>query len=536
MNQSAVTPKQVRWIVFGLMLGLLLSALDQTIIATAMPTVIRDLNGLNLYSWVFSIYMLTSTTGVPIFGKLADLFGRRLIYLIGMGLFILGSALCGLSQNMSELIIFRAIQGLGAGALMPISMTIIGDLFPPDKRGKMQGLFGAVFGLSSVIGPAVGGFLTDNISWHWIFYINLPFGILSAIVLGFSLKETKGTEKRPIDWFGAITLSGSIIALLLALVLGGDPNDKTSTHYAWGSAQIIGLFAACLLLLGVFLWIESKVREPILPLQLFKLRAISVSNIVGFLMGVGMFGAISYIPLFVQGVIGASSSHAGYILTPLMLSMIAMSIVGGRLVTKMPYRNLLLFGMAVMAIGFYLLSQMDIHTTNTTIVLYMILIGIGMGPLMPTLTIAVQSSVGREMRGVATSSSQFFRSIGGTMGVSILGAVMTSKMTSGMTEIAASFKNVPADMLQKLANPQALLSPELRKAMPPEMLASIQGVLANAIDAVFWVGLFFLIVGVAASLLMGKARLNKEESGYGAQAEAHGTRQNEAPKVELEML
>jgi EmrB/QacA subfamily drug resistance transporter len=534
MTRESVTPSQLRWIVGGLMLGMLLSSLDQTIVSTAMPTVIRDLNGLNLYSWVFSIYMLTSTTGVPIFGKLADLYGRRLIYLVGMGLFVVGSALCGLSQNMTELIVFRAIQGIGAGALMPVTMTIIGDIFPPDRRGKMQGLFGAIFGLSSVIGPAVGGFLTDNISWHWIFYVNLPFGILSAIVLAFALKESKGTEKRPIDWGGAITLSGSIIALLLALVLGGGGEGQEAAHYAWSSPQIIGLFAACAVLLAVFLWIESKAKEPILPLHLFKLRTISVTNIIGFLMGIGMFGAISYIPLFVQGVIGASSSNSGYILTPLMLSMIVTSIFAGRIVTKVPFRNILVVSLAIMGIVFYLLSQMDIHTSNGTIVLYMILMGIGMGPLMPTLTIAVQSSVGREMRGVATSSSQFFRSIGGTMGVSILGAVMTNKMTSGMQDIAAQLKGVPADMLGKLANPQALLSPELRKAMPPDMLSAIQSVLANAIDLVFFTGLFFMAAGVLFAFLLGKARANTSEAGFGG-SPAQGAAKAEAPKAELDI-
>lgn len=515
--------KQVRTVVIGLLLGMLLSALDQTIISTAMPTVIRELGGFALYSWVFSIYMLTSTTAVPLFGKLADLYGRRLVYMIGMSIFIAGSALCGIAHNMTELIVFRGIQGIGAGALMPVTMTIIGDIFPPERRGKMQGIFGAVFGLSSVIGPAIGGFIVEHSSWEWVFYVNLPFGIASMIIIGLSLKESKGLGKRSVDWFGAITLSLSIVSLLLALVMGGNGNETSGTHYSWGSPQIIGLFAASALFLALFLIIERKAPEPIIPLPLFKNRVIAVSSITGFFMGAGMFGAITYIPLFVQGVVGESPSRAGYVLTPLMISLILTSIVGGRIITKVTYRSIVVTGMTIMGIGFLLMSQMDVHTSNATVILYMIITGLGMGPLMPTFTIAVQSSVPQEVRGVATSSSQFFRSIGGTIGVSVMGALMANRMSSGLSDLGNKLTQIPAETLQKYSNPQLLLTPEAKEKVPPQVFAGLQQVLADSIDAVFTAGVILILIGIVAGFFLGKARLDRTKGARNADSQKEET-------------
>ncbi|SFI37512.1 drug resistance transporter, EmrB/QacA subfamily [Paenibacillus sp. UNC496MF] len=512
---TSISPRQVRWIVTGLMLGLLLGSLDQTIVSTAMPHVIAELNGFNLYSWVFTIYMLTSTTAVPIFGKLADLFGRRLVYLIGMGLFLIGSALCGLSHDMTQLIVFRAIQGIGAGALMPIAMTIIGDIFPPDRRGKMQGIFGAVFGLSSVIGPAVGGFIVDHLAWQWIFYINLPFGIFAAIILSIALKESKSDEKKAIDWGGAATLTGAIVAFLLAIEMGGSGGSSEGgmTHYAWSSPQILGLFGASLVLILLFLWIESKVKEPIIPLKLFGNRAISVSSIVGFLMGMGMFGAITYIPLFSQAVIGTSASNSGYILTPLMLSLILSSIIGGRLIMKLSYRTIVMTSMAIMTVGYLFMSQMTVNTSSFELILYMIIIGFGMGALMPVLTIAAQSAVGHELRGVATSTTQFTRSIGGTVGVAIMGVMMSSKMTDGIGGLQSQFKDIPEDQLSTLANPQALLQPEVKAQVPPKLLEALQHILSNAVTSVFVIGIVVVVIGLISAFFFGKLRMPKRQEG-----------------------
>lgn len=505
-----VDKKRNRLIITGLMMGLLLSSLDQTITATAMPTIISKLGGISLYSWVFSVYMLTGTASIPLFGKLADLYGRKLIYLIGMGLFITGSALCGLANSMIELIIFRGIQGLGAGALMPLAMIIIGDIFPPHQRGKMQGVLGAVFGISSIAGPAIGGFITEHLDWHWVFFVNLPFGIAAAWILAIALKEHKGNRKPSIDWFGAATLTTAVVCILLITVLVSGKTDSAAVH--WNSPYIIGLFALSIFLVGLFVWIESTAKEPILPLFLFKNRTIAVTCITGFFMGVGMFGAISFIPLFVQGVIGVSPSMAGYILTPLMLSVVLASTVGGLLITKFKYRTMLIFAMSIMTFGFFLLSTLSIHTTNTEMIVYMIITGLGMGIMMPVLTIAVQSSVGYEHRGVATSSMTFFRSIGGTLGVSIMGAVMTNKMAAGLLDMAANSSYISQDRFAALGNTQALLNPEIRAQMPPQLLEAVTKSLASSISWVFITALIFIVCGLIASFFMCDTQLVKPEN------------------------
>lgn len=478
-----------RWTVIGLMLGLLLSALDQTITATAMPTIISSLGGMALYSWVFSIYMLTTTSSIPIFGKLADLYGRRKIYLIGMGLFVLGSALCGLAANMIQLVAFRGIQGMGAGALMPLAMTIIGDIFPPHQRGKMQGLIGAVFGISSIAGPAIGGFITENLNWHWVFFVNLPFGILAAVILAYTLKETKSDKKPVIDWVGAFTLTAAIISLLMITVFAG--NNESAGSYSWNSPQIIALIILSIVLTGLFIFIEKRAVEPIIPLHLFKIRVISISSIVGFFSAVGMFGAVTYIPLFAQGVIGVSPSIAGYILTPMMLSMVTSSVIGGLLLTRLRLRSIMVFSMICVSAGLFLLSQMTVNTHTWEIALYMILLGVGMGPLMPMLTVAVQDAVGFNQRGAATSTVTFFRMIGGALGVTILGAIMTARMNG--------------------LNAQSLLRPEIRSQMPAAVLEDVTQVLAIAVSSVFAAGLIFVVLGLFFSFFMENKKIGSRE-------------------------
>jgi EmrB/QacA subfamily drug resistance transporter len=488
----------------GLLLGLILSSLDQTIIATAMPTVIKDVGGLSYYSWAFSIYMLASTTTMPLYGKLADLFGRRLMYLIGLFIFLLGSTLCGFAGNMGELIIYRGIQGLGAGALMPVAFTIIGDIFPPERRGKFMGLFGAVFAISSILGPTLGGVIVEYWDWQWIFYINIPIGVPAMFIIAKALKESKSKEKRSIDWFGALTLSGAVVSILLALVLAANHQGGGTP---WGSKQIIGLFGAGAVLLALFLWIETKVKEPIIPLQLFKIRTIAFSNIAGFFVSAGIFGAITYIPLYVQGVNEVSPSIAGYILTPLMLSTVVTSTLSGRWMSRVSYRMILIPSLALMVIGFILLSQMTVDTTKLQMILYMILTGLGMGAIYPTLGTAAQSSVDMRTRGVATSSNQFFRSMGGTIGVSLLGSLMVQQMTSGLVDLTAQLTAFPADQLQKFTNPQLLLDSEARASLPQEVLLGLQTVFSHALNHVFLVGVFFVSMALVASIIIGKARL-----------------------------
>lgn len=500
-----------RWVVFGLMMGLLLSAMDQTVTATAMPTIISSLGGLSLYSWVFSIYMLTTTIAIPIFGKLADLYGRRIMYLIGMGLFLGGSALCGFAESMLQLIIFRGVQGLGAGALMPLAMTIVGDLFPPEKRGRMQGLIGAVFGISSIAGPTMGGFITEHFDWHWVFFVNLPLGIIAALILAVALKKTQSTTAPRIDWAGAFVLTTATISILLITVLGGDGNGQGT--YAWTSPQITGLIILGVVLTGLFIWIESRAKEPIIPLSLFKNRVITICSIVGFLSAVGMFGAVTFIPLFAQGVIGVSPSIAGYIMTPMMLSIVVSSTVSGIFMTRFKYRTWMVFSMSILSLGLFLMSRMTTETTGLQIALYMIITGIGMGPLMPLLTVAVQEAVGFNQRGVATSAVSFFRTIGGALGVSILGAVMTNNMTKGLQNLGSSMPGISGEMMAKFNNAQSLLSPQVKAMMPPQLIEAISTILAQSIVRVFGVAVIFILIGLGAGLWMGNRKLSKSREG-----------------------
>jgi EmrB/QacA subfamily drug resistance transporter len=496
--------KALGFVTAALLLGLILSSIDQTIVSTAMPTIVKQLGGLSLYSWVFSVYMLASTTTMPVYGKLADLFGRKKVYLIGLSVFLTGSACCGIAESMVELIIFRGMQGLGAGALMPVTFTIVGDILPPEKRGKFMGLFGTVFALSSILGPAVGGNLVEHWHWSWIFYINLPIGIIAFILMYKGLNEDKSKrQSRTIDWFGVITLTGSIVSILLALVLGG-------SQYNWSSEIILGLFASGAVLLGLFIAIETKAKEPVIPLSLFRIRTITFSSISGFFMSAAMFGAIAYIPLFVQGVIGVSPSIAGYIMAPLMISVAITSTVSGRLMNRMSFRAILIPSLVLMAGGFLLLSQVNMETTVMQMIIYMVITGLGTGAVYPTLGTAAQSAVEWNQRGVATSSSQFFRSIGGTLGVSVLGSLLTRRTAEGMNNLSTSIRS---DQLQHLINPQTLLDEEIRRSLSYDILLGLRTVYSHALGEVFLAGFICVVAALTASFLLGNARLVKASKG-----------------------
>lgn len=506
-------------VVVGLMLGMLLGALDQTITSTAMPTIIGELGGFDKMTWLHTAYLLASTAIVPIVGKLCDLYGRRLWYLIGMAIFILGSALCGTAQNMTQLILFRGLQGIGGGMLMPIAQTIIGDLFPGDKRAKMQGVFAGVFGIASIMGPKVGGWIVDLWHWRWAFWINLPLGVFAAVIVATTLKESRGTGRKAIDYWGSVTVVGGVSLLLLALTEGG-------RDYAWTPPQIIGLLTGAVALLGLFLWIESRVADPILDLKLFRNRIFAVGNAVIFLMGLGMFGALLFIPLFMQGVVGVSASAAGSVMTPMMLGMITASVVGGRLLLRISYRTQLTTGMSLMAVGFYLMSTMGLGTTQGTATAFMVVTGLGLGLVMPTVTIAVQSAFPAAQRGVVTSATAFFRSIGGTLGVTILGAVMNNRASAEiMGRLTPLMAQAPPAMAPALApmqetvaaNPQGLFGllvrPELLQKVPQPfqqpLVALLKESLAASLHTVFLVGLGLVLCGIVVALFIGSARLER---------------------------
>ncbi len=494
-----------RWAVTaGVMTGMFIAALEATVVGTAMPTVIASLGGLNHYSWVFSAYLVTSTVTVPVWGKLSDLYGRRLLYQIGIGIFLLGTLLSGFSGTMTQLIIFRAIQGLGAGALVPLGMTIIGDTFTLEERAKMQAYFSGVWGLSSIVGPIVGGFITDQISWRWVFFINLPIGVVAALIIGFALREPKQHSKPTIDYAGAILLMTAISLLMLAMVEGGSSGLISS--------QNLLIFAASAALLIVFVFVEKRAVDPIIPFDLFKNKTIAIAIPAGFLGGVAMFGAISFIPLFAQGSLGFTATAAGSLLTPLMLSWVSMSIIGGRLMLRIGYRVLTIIGYSALTIGFVSLALFDRDTRLVWLYVDLIIIGIGLGSSMLTLLIAVQQAVDRSKLGVATSLNQFSRSIGGAIGVAVMGAVLTASLASELNKAATSGGELTVEQAKEYAsNPNALIEPKAKAAISPETLGVLQSSLARAIHPVFWSGAVTAGLGLLVVLFLPKEKRKEED-------------------------
>lgn len=413
--------KRLNIITLGIMLSLFLSSMEGTVVATAMPTIVGQLGGLSIYSWVFAIYMLASTTTVPIYGKLSDLYGRKRVYTISMLLFLVGSVICSQAQSMEQLIVFRAIQGLGAGGVLPLAFTVIGELFSLEQRARMQGLFSGVWGVSAVVGPLIGGFLVDQISWHWIFLINIFPGSLAVALVWFAWKD--GHQARAtrvsIDGWGALLLTLGALALMLGLNQLGTP-------------LAIGLLGGAGALFAALIWVERRAADPILPIALFRDRLFLISNLHGILAGWAMFGSLNYVPLFVQGALGTSATQAGIALTPSSLSWTLASIFGSQLLLKMGYRTLIMIGMVSLVAGSFLMTTIGTGTSQILIMIYTSLMGIGMGLSIPAFLIAVQSSVHKQQLGAATSTLQFSRSIGGTVGVSVLGVFLSSRLTQNL--------------------------------------------------------------------------------------------------------
>lgn len=491
-----------RWIVIiGVMTGMFLAALEATVVGTAMPTVIASLGGLNHYSWVFSAYLITSTVTVPVWGKLSDLYGRRLFYQIGIAVFLFGSVLSGVASSMEQLIVFRAVQGLGAGALVPLGMTIIGDIFTVTERARMQALFSGVWGFSSVIGPIVGGFITDQLSWRWVFYINLPVGLAAAVIIGIALKEPKVHQRPAIDYAGAGLLMAAITLLMLGLVEGG------TGIAALLSPHNLQLFAGAVALLAAFVWVEKRAVDPIIPFRLFRNRTVAVSVYAGFLAGAAMFGAISYVPLYAQSALGSTATEAGSLLTPLMLSWVSMSIVGGHLLLRVGYRLISIVGFCFLTAGFVFISIFERETPRFWLYFDLVLIGAGLGLTMLTLLIAVQQAVARTELGVATSLNQFVRSIGGAVGVAIMGAVLSAGLASELNRAAQSERSVitPAQAEAFAANPNALIEPQARAGLSPATLDVLQSAMSSAIHRVFWLGSVLAALALLVAFFLPRA-------------------------------
>jgi EmrB/QacA subfamily drug resistance transporter len=408
----------------GLMLVMLLASLDQTIVSTALPTIVRELGGLTHLSWVVTAYLLAVTVVTPLYGKLGDLYGRKVVLQAALVIFLVGSALCGLAQGMTELIAFRAIQGLGGGGLMVSAQAAIGDVVAPSERGKYTGLFGAVFGVSSIAGPLIGGFLTTHISWRFIFYVNLPLGAAAFVVLAAVLPSVAERRRHDIDYLGTGLLALGLTALILLTTLGGNT-------YAWGSPQIVGMGVVAVVALAALIRVESRAAEPILPLSLFRNRVFVVCSAVGLIVGFALFGALTYLPLFQQVVRGLSPTASGLQLLPVMGGLLVSSVVSGRIITRTGrYKAFPIAGTAIAAFGMYLLSSLDATTGSGVAALHMLVLGLGLGLVMQVLVLATQNAVSYEQLGVATSGATLFRSIGGSLGTAILGAIFTARLTA----------------------------------------------------------------------------------------------------------
>lgn len=470
-------------IMIAIMAAMLFAALNQTIIGTALPHIITDLGGMEYFSWVFTAYILASSIPAVIVGRLSDIYGRKPFILIGIGVFILGSLLSGFSQNIYELIAFRIIQGLGGGAIMATSFTSIGDLFSPRERGRWQGLLGASFGLASVFGPTMGGYIVDHWHWKWVFWIFTPVGLLAFIMILWLFPSVPKKPEQRIDYLGSLLLLMAIVPLLLAFSWAGQ-------RYPWESSQIIGLFVFSLLSLLVFIRVEMRALHPILPLHLFGNSIFTVSNLIVFVMGASMFGALMYMPLFLQGVMGISATVSGTMMMPMTLSLVVASIFGGQAMTRTGrYKNLAFFGLAVTAVGMYLLSTLDGGSEKGVTLAYIVVVGLGLGIGLPVFNLTIQNAVDHGHLGIATATGQLFRQLGGTIGVAVMGTLMAHNMrdTLGiklMDMISPEILvRLPKNLVEHLDDPQLLLNPgklaDLRHTLP----ASDQSLLLQVIQA-----------------------------------------------------
>ncbi len=474
-EDGRLTGRALRTVFTALMLGMFLAALDQTIVSTALPTIVGDLGGLNHLSWVVTSYLLASTVSTPIYGKLGDMVGRKPIFLAAILIFLGGSMLAGLSQSMTELIGFRALQGIGAGGLMVGAQAIIGDIVPPRERGRYMGVIGSVFAVASVAGPLLGGFFVDNLSWRWVFYVNLPVGALAILIVITRLHLHTPHTRHSVDYLGAGLLSGGVAALIMLTTWGG-------SEYAWGSATIAGLGIAGAVLLAVFVWWEGRVPEPILPLRLFGSSVFSVSSAMGFAIGMAMFGAIIFIPLFLQLVYGASPTSSGLRMLPLMAGLLVASVASGRAISNMGrYKVFPIAGTAILVVGMYLLSLLRVGTAPWLASVYMAVVGVGIGLVMQVLVLVVQNDVRRQDIGVATSTATFFRSVGGAFGVAIFGTIFAGRL-------AGQLAHLPRSVVDRLGS-GVHLNPAQAKQLPPTVHAEFLQAFAHSLHGVFLWGM-----------------------------------------------
>jgi EmrB/QacA subfamily drug resistance transporter len=483
--------RQILTVLGALMLGMLLAALDQTIVSTALPTIVGDLGGLNHLAWVVTSYLLAATISTPLYGKLGDLYGRKPLFQLAIAIFLAGSMLSGLSQNMFELIAFRALQGLGAGGLMVGAQAIIGDVVPPRERGKYQGMMGGIFALASIAGPLIGGFLTDSASWRWIFYINVPLGAIALVVTSTALPSTIRRVSHRIDWSGAALLAAGTTAFILLTTWG-------ETQFDWLSAPIIALAVGGALFIGTFVFVERRVAEPIIPPRLFRSSVFNVASGVGFVIGFAMFGAIVFLPLFLQLVDGASATSSGLNLLPLMVGLLAASIGSGQVISRVGrYKIFPVAGTALAAIAMMLLSTLGPQTSRVLLSLYMVVLGAGLGMVMQVLVLAVQNSAERRDLGVATSSATFLRQIGSSFGVAIFGAIFSSQLATNLR------LHLPTSALGGTLNPTSLQgNPAALAKLPPAIHAGLVTSVSDSLHVVFLTAVPILVIAFVITLFL----------------------------------
>lgn len=514
-SSNRITGSARWWALGAVLLTMFFSSLDQTVVSTAMPTIISDLHGLAIYAWVFTAYMLTSAVTVPIYGRLSDIYGRKPFYIFGLAVFMVGSAISGQAHTMMQLVLFRGLQGIGAGAMLSMPRATIGDIFNPRERGNWMGIITMVFGLASIVGPFLGGWITDHWGWRWIFYINLPVAAIALAAIVFALPRVR-TERRPhVDWGGSLLLVAGIVPMLLGFTWAG-------SRYPWMGAPTLLLFGAALVFLILFGLAERRAAEPIIPTRFFGSRVFVATSVISLLMTMGMFGVMLFLPVYVQGVMGMSAQNSGAVMTPMMLSFIVGALISGQIMTRTgQYQVLAVVGGALMVVGLFLLTRLGAGAAWVTVVRDMLIMGVGIGSLMPILSLAVQNAFPYHEMGTVTATQQFLTSLGGVIASPILGTVLTSTFTSKLKVLLPSGVRLPA----AAANPQNLINAAAQKAIAAQFtrlgpsgaalyrafIAAVRVALADGMQRLFTIALVFGAAALLATLFLPRVRLKRDE-------------------------